>query len=454
MRIGRGFFTLPLAAIVLEPMHLALWLLLLVILDGAAQVELGLSPTILRATGYFLSGADKLRAVREVAGDDEAPRAPNLKALAELVATGRLIYLILSLLAIPIVFGIATFSSWTFLSSGGFAWDLWLALGITVLLVIIRLQTVLWSSMLRGHGHVAAYNRVEGNVHLVITVLQIVALLVAPSVLTLLAAQFLGWLVLWLWAAARCKRCLLDEGVDLRQTRPSADMARQLWSPTWRLAVTMLGTFLILNGPSFLVGQLASAETAAAYLLCMRLLFINRGIAGAFILAEMPAAVRMSVRQEFGPLREFTAKRIAASSALFLLGLVLLLALGNPVLHLAGAKSHLLPFVPLALLGVSILVLGHMADHVQIFITSNRIPFWQVFAIGGIATTVLSGLLIPYMQVWSLVWVRLAVTIVGVGWYPVLVNLDYLDWRWRDYWRDMPLAGVKLVRSRLSTWIR
>src|SRR5262249_18354219 len=162
--------------------------------------------------------------------------------------------------------------------------DLWVAIGAAAPLVVIRLQTVLWSSILQGSGRVAQYNRVEGNANVVITLAQALALLVAPSVLTLLAAQFAGCLVLLLWTISMSSRRLRESGVEVENVKPSVDMARQLWSPTWRLALTMLGAFLLGNGPSFFVGHLATAEIAAAYLLCMRLLSINRSVSSAFVI--------------------------------------------------------------------------------------------------------------------------------------------------------------------------
>lgn len=453
VRMGKGLLILPVAAAVLSPTELALWLLLMVVIDAAQQAELGLSPTLLRATAYFLAGAQTLNndSNEPSTGTSLAPgsRTPNVEALGRLVSTGEIIYYFICGLAVPLVSAIAIYSSLGFLRAAGFRLDFWLSIATAVLLVVIRLQTVFWASIVQGFGRVADYNRADGTVNMVVTVFQIAALIAGLKVVGLLVVQFIGWLFLYAWTTHMCRQSMADSGVKPKRWTIDWEIMRYVWPLTWRFGVTMLGAFLLVNGPSFFTDQLASAELAAGYLLCMRVLAINRGLAGAFVLAEMPRAVRMSAREELGSLRQFMAKRIAASNGLFLLGLCLVLVAGNPLLAILGAKTRFLDFTPFFLLGVSSLLASHMADHVQIFITSNRVPYWRLFSVAGLLTTGLTALLVSSYGMGALIGVRLTITLFSVAWYPVLLNLRYLNWRWRDYCLDVSAAGVTLVRNKV-----
>jgi O-antigen/teichoic acid export membrane protein len=453
VRIGKGLLILPVAATVLDPTQLALWLLLLVVIDAAQQTELGLSPTLLRATAYFMAGAKTLNADLNVPAAASSGHAPNLEALGRIVSTGEVIYYFICVLAVPLVSGIGIYASWGFLRDAGFPLNLWLSVAATVLLVVMRLQTVFWSSILQGFGRVADYNRADGSVNAIVTVLQIVALVAGFKVLGLFAVQLIGWLFLYMWTIRMCKSSLIDLGVKTKRWTIDRDIVGEIWPLTWRLGLTMLGSFLLVNGPSLFTGQLVSAEVAAGYLLCMRVLTINRSLAGAFVLAEMPRAVRMSAHRQLGALRDFAAKRIAASNGLFLLGFLVFFVAGNPLLALLGAKARFLDPLPFFLLGVSSFLNCHMGDHLQIFVTSNRVPFWRLFSVVGVLTIALTAVLVPRYGLGALIGVRLAITVVTVAWYPVLLNLRHLNWRWRDYSRDVPLAGWHLVRSMLGRFL-
>lgn len=427
IQYGSAFLVLPAVLYFFPAADVAVWLLFMTVYGIAMLADSGFSHAIIRASAYFYHGAHALPS--NLKEDISSSNAPNFAALARLLTTTRRLYILITCLAMALLISAGSLLVHNVIQLAGNRHSLWVAFGVLIVASLFRIFYVRYASFLQGLNQVAYVRRVESVIGASRILLYLATIISGSNVLGLVIVDCLYGLTLLLIARHRCQRFFRHNHCpDFRQHTFDKKIFHAMWPTSWRFGLAAYGAYLINNGCTLLVSQLNDVRLIAAYLLTIRVISIIRQIVQVPLYAHLPKLIGLYAKQDLQQLKQIAAKGIFLILMLTFVAICALCVAGNPILMFISAENRLLDTPLLILMGVTLILDLHHSAHVQIYLTSNHMPFLIPALLSGAAIVGLGYISMQYWGLWGLLWTQFFVQLAFNNWYPVKLSLKLLQW--------------------------
>lgn len=390
LRIGGGFFTLPLALRVIPEAEIGLYYTFLGICSMVAIVDFGYAPTVSRNAAYAMAGATRFaaRGVPPFSGSSE----PNWEILSALVVMAKRWYALLA--------GVIALALFTV--GAGFIHDQVVRAGLSERLVgcwllysgaqVWAFATGFWLNLLMGIGAVQQAARIN-------------LLAQSAGLIALFAGLLQGW-GLWSYGissmASACavylaaRYCFFKRtqlGLKSGRSISVRQVLRDLWPMAWRQGIVTLGAFLILKANTIVCAAKLGLQETASYGLTVNFVTIIIQLTALPLMVAMPSIAQLRVKREHARIWRIFSRRVYIGLAVAGVGMLFLASFGPWVLRLIGSQTSLLPFSLTLVLGVIWLLENHHSQYATLVLTENENPF--------VLPAILSGLAVFGVSWWS-----------------------------------------------------
>ncbi len=445
-RFACALLLLPLILRRLPPDELGLWYVFVSLGALALLVDLGFAPNIVRATGYLWAGSRTLLPFGISLEEVENPhRSPNLHLLADLIASVRVYYLTLAVILFLLLSGAG--GAWVWHKSAGLtdANSIRTAFIVYALGLSLGFAHNLWPSLLSGINAVRQAQQI------------IAACLFGQFCLTA-AGLVLGWKIWALvfgavvaYVAERiAARIVFRQLSPLRRAKFDFSLLAILWPNAWRSAAVGLGAYMILQANTLICSAFLDLRATASYGLSLQAVTLLVGFSSIWVVAKMPTIYHLRAQGSLAQIARIFRQRISLALVTFVVGAIVLLSLGQNLLHHLHAQTLLLPRALLALLLIIQLLEMHHGLYGELVYSENVNPFVRPALISGATIVILSLVFAPRFGLWGMLLATGAVQLCFNNWWPVRRAIRGLGPVGRNYWRGFIFAPPSSARADTS----
>ncbi len=418
LSVAAGLILLPAALRYLPNEQLGLWFVFITLSSLVQLLELGFQPTISRNVAYVYAGAQQLVASGHAA--NTSPGQLNPALLQQLFFAARKVYRNIAALAALAFLLPGTFYLLSLrpdnLPSSTLLWA-WVTFALGY---VFNFYYGYFNGFLQGRGQVTAANQVQ--------VANRASMLILGSLLLMLDWGLPGLGIASLFSClisrvlARHFFWQAPETQPLRQanTPDHNPLLAVLWHNASKLGWVSLGAFLINRANMLLASSLLGLGVAASYGLTLQVLMTATAFANVALGLKLPQISASHIHGQAHHARHHFAVALIAGWLIYGGSALLLLWLGNDLLHLLGSKTHLLAPLELALLAAILLLELNHSLFATYLTTLNQVPFVKAALLSGMAI-VSGGLLSIQWLGWGL---------LGMISAQGLVQLAYNNWQW------------------------
>lgn len=394
VRMAGMVVLLPLVLTHFDVGRVLVWQVQASILTMLVWIDFGLSPTFSRFIAMTLGGATIGR-LRQMAADGSHVDDARNVDLSVLVGTLVLVNAAMAAIGTLLVGGVGT------LAIAGPIADLdtpaegWIAWGLTAIGLPLMLLNGANAAVLIGSDRITTLRRIETLMGISQILTNCVAVAATSNIAVVAASNTFWAAVAFLANRHFAQLALRDAGAT--RGRPERDYAVLAWAAGWRSGVGMLFSTGLIQGSGMMMPQLATPETAAAYLLILRLITLASQISQAPFYSRLPAMTK--TLSEGG--RDATIRMAEAGMMLALWTLVLsLLALifvAPPLLLLIGSSVQI-PDPTLAIvMSLAFFAERYGAMHMQLYTLSNHVIWHRVNGLTGVVMVLICAALWPLL---------------------------------------------------------
>lgn len=453
VRFGSAIFVLPLILKFFSPVEQSFWFFINTIIGIANIADSGFGPTLIRAVSYFKAGALKIPRTREEYDEkmEISGEGPNLQNLRNLLKTSFRIYFFLNLFLLVVLSTVGVLLVWNIMNLGGHDPSLWISYAVIILFCVVSINTVKWSSFIRGLGFMTVDARFSTFIGFIQIIAFVIVLLIYPKPVLLVSVMFIQAIVRLLYLRRFVLRWFKEQGVEI-DNKPHFDkkIFHSLWGATWRNAGLSWGSYAIITGTQIVVAQIKDPVIMASFLFTMRVIQIIGGLAQAPFYTNLPKIYEQAAVKNFEKMKKISSEYIFTGMALLVVAFTGMALLGDPILALIGVETRLLPLNILLIIFITEILNWHSAFHASIYISTNQIPFLIPTIISGALIIGLGFHFLPIYGVMGLVLTQFFVQLSCNNWFSVSLTLRLLKWNFFRYMVEMPGYGTKGILQKLK----
>jgi O-antigen/teichoic acid export membrane protein len=419
LNISAGLILLPLILHFLSSETVALWIVFTTLVGLTQLLELGFQPTIARYAAYIYAGSQKIEKIGVTAIQDDT-EGLNRKLLDSLVHSARSVYRYISIIAgtIMLVGGTAYVSS--LVTENQSRSECLVAWIIYATGYIINFYYGYLNGLIQGRGDVTGVNKITIISRFILILASVIALILGYGLLGLGIASLLSsatgrFLSIRLFQQKYEPECSLQLS-ELNELKH--DLLKTLWHNASRLGIVNIGTFFILKANVLIASSILGLGDASSYSITLTLLTTLSGMAMVICQIQIPYVSALQTSQKKEKLARIYGEIQVTSLIVYVIGLMLLIVLGNDLLSALGSEATLLPNNLLLLYGVITFLEVNHSIAASYIATTNHLPFVLAAIISGLAVTTLSLLTVGKFGVMGIILAQ------GV------VQAAYNNWKW------------------------
>ncbi|WP_165173752.1 O-unit flippase-like protein [Adlercreutzia sp. ZJ242] len=400
---------LPFLTTFLSGGYLGLWYVFVSLGALSALFDFGFNPTIARNVTFAWSGAVRLE--KKGISSQVAPKtgsAANISLLNRLQKTCRLLYLVVSLVALALLLVVGT-PYILFISPELDVLTVLLAWMIYVSALFLNLYYGYFATLLRGIGAVKRYNQILVVSRIVQLTLSVLLLSAGLGIIAPAFAYLSYGFLLRICSKAAFYRYeeigvglkKLDEKVSFRD---SYDLFKTIWYNAWRDGLVSLSNYLSGQATVVVASVFLTLSETGIYSISVQLITAISTIAAAHFSSSQPAMQSSFACGDLRRLKEQLAVSMAFFLLIYIAMLFLLLSVGVPMLHFFGEGRQISVSVLLCL-GIYYIPFKHQQLCASFIAGTNEIPYMTHFVIGSALGVVLSSVFCGLFDlgVWGLV---------------------------------------------------
>ena len=466
IRVATPLFVVPLVLAVYTKEEQNFYWYIGILFSFVMVADAGISSVMIRATAYFMSGADSIPKTREEfdAAQELKDKAPNYSRVIELFHTSRWLYLILTATLFILLSTGGVAASWNLMSMADHRADLWAAYGVLVLYFTVYMLNIRWSSLMRGLDFVA----VEARFNSIIITFRIIIWIILLSfgqkplalTLALLAEGIATHIVMRIYILNWFKK----QNITIKgKGRFNKKIFLSMWPAAWRQGGIQLGNFMVERGNSLIIMQIPDTELMSNFNFTIWILKTVFTFALTPVYSRLPVLYKWAAEKKFKELKRSAAGYMFLGLSMIAVAYILLGAFGNPLLELAPLWETRLIF-PLYLFIIMALTEFldlHSSFHAGVYTSTNHIPFFWPSIISG-AVIVLTGMfvilpmfdsrgILPFLT--GLILTRFIVQFSFNNWFAMFLNLRFLKWPFFQFLVDVPKYGFQFVFQKVKEFV-
>ena len=417
--IGAGVILLPFILNKMPQETVGIWNIFQTITALVLLLDFGFRPTFARNISYIFSGVKTLQrdGVAHTTSDAEVDYG-LLKGT--LVAMRRFYrWMALAVFAILATAGTAYFY-YILLKYSGNRLDAMIAWILLIAINCYNLYTFYYDALLIGKGYVKQSQQINILGQAIYVGLAIALIYAGFGLTAIVGSQLISTVIRrFLTYRVFFTKELQNRLADV-PAQESKDILSAITPNAVKIGLTQAGGFLV-NKSAVLIGSaFLTLEEVACYGITLQVMDILARCATVFYQSYLPKLAQCRTENDLAGLRRYYLLCTASLLAVFVVGGVAWIVLGNWALDLIHSQTHFLPAAMLSvMLFISLLEHNH-AQSAGFIMADNRIPFFIPSLLSGAATVILLWIFLSplHMGIWGLILA------------PGVAQLAYQNWKW------------------------
>lgn len=435
---GKLLILTPLILVKYSVDEVAFWYLLLTINSFVVVVDFGFYPTFSRVISFVYNGLDKITDITDKTKVVNNGK-PAWAFMQRIYGTINVTYFTLTFLVVIFVTLFSYNSIDTVISRTNDQFYLWSSYFLFILSVVLSFFARRSDTIIIGTNHVALINRWNILNNLANSLLSILIVYLGYGVYWLAVNQLVFSILLLI------RNYYLEINIcggvfkKFKMFQFESEIFHWVWSPTWKSGVLILASTGLTQVTGFVYTSMSSAAELASYLITLKLVTTISQFSQAPFYSKLPVFTGLRVKNEVSILRLNTMKAIQNSLFTFVLGITFLIFLGPFLLDFIGTNTKLESPYFIIIMAFVWFFERHHAMHAQIYVTTNKIPFYKTAIISGIVNICLMFFLVPRIGVWGFP-ISLGVSNLLINnWWNVKISLTSLNVNFVPYFKKSAL---------------
>ncbi len=421
---------------------LAVWFLFAVLIGFIQLADFGFTPTFVRLTAFTMGGATDLRDFRD--SKKKGSGKPNWEVMEKLYGNMGYIYIFSTVFVFFLASILGTRILEKPISYTNNVEELYSAWYIIIAGLTLSFYGRKYQAILQGMNYIALVNRINIFFGLIGVGASFLVLMLDGTILQLVIVQqffsvlgaIRGWLILRNIEQKRFR--------EFKVFSFDKQIFEAAWRPAWRNAIVILGSTGVIQATGIIYSQIGDASSLAIYLFSLKLINISSDISKAPFYSKMPLFARLRAEGRLEDLTRLSARAMFISLSIFII-LTVSMMIFAPVL-LSFIKSNV-PFIDYRIWILMIIVWlleRHHGMHAQIYMTTNKVPFYIPVLITGSITIFLSLIFVKSFGIWTFPVVQGISNLLFNNWWNVKVSLQSINKTFFQYYRIMLQEILKL----------
>lgn len=426
MSIGANVMLLPFIVHFLEDDMLGLWYIFASLGAIANLFDCGFSVTFARNITYCWGGAKKLNKENV---DESINSEPDFLLMKKILTTCRLIYFIISFLALflLVTFGTLYIFHLTGLNYGTVPVASWL---IYAFGVFLNLYFGYYSSFLRGVGAVDEANIntiISKAVQIILTVLFLVCGfgLVGTCISYLISGTVLRVLGKRKFYNFQGIGDQLSKITYKFSSRELKELFIIIWHNAWRDGAISICNYFCNQVTTIICSMYLSLAETGIYSLGVQVTQAVATVAATLYTTYQPTLQEAYLNSDFSRIRKAMSVIVMSFVYLFFIGGFLLVFIGIPVLQILKPTTHITTGVILGLLLYQFMMKLRNC-YTSYFSCTNRICYLNAFIVSAILCTFLSFVMIGplHLGIWGLILAQICSQIYNFVVWPLRAHKE------------------------------
>lgn len=458
VRIGTPFFVVPLVLAFYSAEEQTFYFWIGILSSFVMVADAGVSSVVMRATSYFMAGAESLPKNRDEfdAAEEIRNKLPNYSKIVELFHTTKYIYVILTFFLILMLSTAGVAAVWNLMEKTGHRPDMWAAYGVLVIYFAIFMMNIRWTSFMRGLDFVAVEAKLSTITTAVRILLWILFLSLRMQPLALTIALVAEGLATHIYLRIFIKRWFRKNNITyVANTAFSKPIFMTLWPAAWRMGGIQLGNFMVERGNNILILQINDTAMMANFTFTTWILKTLFSFSLTPVYSRLPVLYKFAAEKNFSELKKSAAGYMFLGLSLITAAYLLLGLAGNPLLEgLHSDRRIIFPLILFAVMALTEILDLHSSFHAGVYTSTNHIPFFWPSIISG-AIIFFTGLFfsLPLYGLVGVIMTRFIVQICFNNWYALYLDLRFLKWPLREYITDLPKFGFSFLFNKVKEFL-
>lgn len=445
MSMGSNFLLLPFLMRFIDSDFLGLWYVYLSIGGIVTLFDFGFNPTLARNIAYCWSGAAELSSEGVTFSDR---KEPNYRLMKKVIGTCKMIYLVISMLALIILLTIGSLYIFH-VSKSIFNRAVILSWLLYSIAVFLNLYYGYFATFLRGIGAVSTYNKINVFARLVQIILSIVLLYMGYGIIAVSFAYLIyGFLLRILSKTAFLRHQCLGEQLAKIEENISFEETKQLfftvWHNAWRDGVVAVANYCANQASTFIASLFLTLADTGIYSISVQLITAIATIAAGLYTAYQPAMQSSYANNNKNNSQKLMAIAMTSFFAIFWGETVVLLVVGIPILKIIKPEYT---YDKLVIIGIAIYTFFYKRQsyYASFISNTNRVPYMKSYIVSSTVGVILSVVLVYIFRlgVWGLI----------LGQF--IPQIAYNCWKWPEEvfnmleikWKDLVILGVTELKK-------
>ncbi|MGX7199926.1 O-unit flippase-like protein [Enterococcus nangangensis] len=404
MSMASNFLLLPFMMFFIDSSYLGLWYVYLSIGGIVILFDFGFNPTLARNIAFCWSGAQTLNSE---GATHVRNSSPNFLLLEKVINTCKKIYLIIALLALSVLLTIGSGYIY-YISSDIFDFSVILSWGIYSIAIFFNLYYGYYATLLRGVGAISEYNKINILARFIQIVVSIVLMALGLGIVAVSGAYLLYGFLLRLFSKRsfyQYKNIGNNLGGNKKTSSEEIKMLFSIiWHNAWRDGVVAFANYLSSQASTLIASFFLTLEEVGVYSISVQLVTAIATISAALYTAYQPSLQGAYINQDTKESEKLMGTAMTAYALLFIIGVVLLLAVGIPILKIV--KPTIL-FSPSVIIGIAIynFFYKRQSYYASFISNTNSVPYMKAYIVSGFFGILLSIAFIKVLSfgIWGLI---------------------------------------------------
>ena len=417
--IGAGVILLPFILHKMPQETVGIWNIFQTITALVMLLDFGFRPTFARNISYIFSGVKSLQ--RDGVAHTTSEASVDYSLLKGTLLAMKRFYrwMALAVFALLATAGTAYFY-YILQKYSGDRQDALIAWILLIAINCYNLYTFYYEALLTGKGYVTRAQQINMLGQAVYLALAIGLIYAGFGLTAIVASQLISTVIRRILTYRVFFTPELKTNIESVEPQEPKEILSAISPNAIKIGLTQLGGFMV-NKSAILIGSaFLTLEQVACYGITIQVMDILARCATVFYQSYLPKLAQCRAENDINGLKRYYILCTGSLLAVYAVGGVAWIFLGNWALDLIQSQTH---FVPTAMLMVMLLISTLEHNHAVsagFIMADNKIPFFIPSLVSGAATVLLLWIFLSplHMGIWGLILA------------PGIAQLAYQNWKW------------------------
>ncbi len=420
--VGAGIILLPFMLNRMSAETIGIWTLYQTVILLTFMLDFGFRPSFARNVSYIFSGVHNLQAEGVESSHSFNSSSVDYSLLKGALITMKQFYRWIALATLLLLSTVGTFYFYSVFSRyNGNQTDAWISWIMMVLCCSWDLYSFYYDALMTGKGYIRKMQQISIIGQSSYLLIAIGLIFAGCGLSAIVGARFVSIII----KRVMMYRTFFNPALRFQLEQTQAADTRAILTAITPNAIKMglvgVGGYIINYSATWLGGLLLPLEVMASYGITMQVISILARCSQVYCQSYLPKLAQCRVERDLTQLRRLYRNSEISLVAIFMLGGVAFVLLGNWALELIHSDTTFLPAaLMIALLIVQLLEQNHSLA-ASFIMADNKIPFFIPSLLSAAGTLILLFVFfygLPQLGVWSLILA------------PGIAQLCYQNWKW------------------------